>query len=98
MLDGELTFQLGDEVFTRAAGELAFAPRGAHHAFANHSGQGARMLLVCTPAGFERYFQRMAAREEGVEPPPEALEPWPEVVKVGPQISATDDIHARVQS
>ena len=44
------------------------------------------MLIICTPAGFERYFQQMAAREAGVEPPPEALEPWPEVVKVGPQI------------
>ncbi len=98
VLDGELTFQLGDEVFTRGPGEIAFAPRGAHHAFANHSGAAARMLLVCTPAGFERYFQRIAAREEGAEPPPEALEPWPEVVKVGPQIGATDDIHTRVQS
>jgi hypothetical protein len=56
------------------------------------------MLLVCTPAGFERYFQRMAAREEGVEPRPEALQPWPEGVKVGPQIAATDDIRLRVQS
>jgi quercetin dioxygenase-like cupin family protein len=98
VLEGELTFQLGDEVFTRGAGEIAFVPRGAHHAFANQSGEAARMLLVCTPAGFERYFQRMAAREEGVEPPPEALQPWPEVVKVGPQIGATDDIRLRVQS
>ena len=48
------------------------------------------MLLVCTPAGFERYFQRMAARQAGVEPPPEALEPWPEVVKVGPRIGEED--------
>jgi quercetin dioxygenase-like cupin family protein len=27
VLEGELTFQLRDEVFTRRAGELAFAPR-----------------------------------------------------------------------
>jgi len=98
VLDGELTFQLGDDVFTRGTGEIAFAPRGAHHAFANQSHEAARMLLVCTPAGFERYFQRMADREEGAEPPPEALEPWPEVVKVGRQIGATDDIRRRVQS
>ena len=51
VLDGELTFQLGDEVFTRRAGELAFAPRGVHHTFANHSGAQARTLVVCTPAG-----------------------------------------------
>ena len=29
VLEGELTFQLGEERFTRGAGELAFAPRGA---------------------------------------------------------------------
>jgi mannose-6-phosphate isomerase-like protein (cupin superfamily) len=86
VIDGELTFRLGDELVTRRAGELAFAPRGAHHSFANRSDSDARMLLVCTPAGFERYFQRIAAREAGVEPPPEALEPWPEVSVVGPQI------------
>jgi quercetin dioxygenase-like cupin family protein len=86
VIDGEVTFRLGDELFTRRAGELAFAPRGAHHSFANRSGSEARMLLVCIPAGFERYFQRMAARQAGVDPPPEAREPWPEVTVVGPQI------------
>jgi quercetin dioxygenase-like cupin family protein len=86
VVDGELTFQLGEELHVRRAGELAFARRGEHHTFANLSGAGARQLIVCTPAGFERYFQRMAARAAGVEPPPEALEPWPEVTKVGPPL------------
>ena len=86
ILDGELTFQLGDELHTQRRGELAFAPRGVHHTFTNRSGADARMLLVCTPAGFERYFDRMAAKAAGVEPRPDALEPWPEVVKVGPPI------------
>jgi mannose-6-phosphate isomerase-like protein (cupin superfamily) len=87
VLDGELTFQLGDERVVRRRGELAFAARGAHHTFANLGGTGARMLLICTPAGFERYFQRMAARLAGVDPPAEALEPWPEVVTVGPPLA-----------
>jgi mannose-6-phosphate isomerase-like protein (cupin superfamily) len=86
VLAGELTFRLGDELVTRKAGELAFAPRGVHQAFANPGESEARTLLICTPAGFERYFQRMAARQAGVEPPPEALEPWPEVTTVGPRI------------
>jgi quercetin dioxygenase-like cupin family protein len=86
MLEGEATFQLGDDLITRRGGELVWAPRGAHHAFANQSGADIRWLLICAPAGFERYFQRMAAEEAGVDPPPEALEPWPEVVVVGPRI------------
>ena len=77
VLEGELTFQLEDEVFTRKQGELAFAPRNVAHTFANLSGAEARRLIVCTPAGFERYFARMVAEGAGVEPPSEALEPWP---------------------
>jgi quercetin dioxygenase-like cupin family protein len=88
VLDGELTFQLGDERMVRRRGELAFAPRGAVHTFANLSGAPAEQLLVVTPAGFERYFQRRAAKIAGVEPPPEALEPIPEVTTVGPPLTA----------
>jgi uncharacterized RmlC-like cupin family protein len=86
VLDGEMTFQLGEELHVRRKGELAFVPGGVHHTFANLSGADARMLLVCTPAGFERYFQLIAARIAGVDPPPEALGPIPEVVTVGPPI------------
>jgi quercetin dioxygenase-like cupin family protein len=86
LLAGEATFRLGDELVTRGPGALAWAPRGAHHCFSNRADEDVRWLLICTPAGFERMFQRMAAREAGVEPPPEALEPWPEVTMVGPPI------------
>jgi quercetin dioxygenase-like cupin family protein len=86
VLEGELTFRLRDELFTRQAGELAFAPRGVPHTYANLSGANARAVLVCTPAGFERYLDRIAARITGVEPPPEASTPIPEVITVGPAI------------
>jgi mannose-6-phosphate isomerase-like protein (cupin superfamily) len=86
VMEGELTFRLRDELFTRGPGEIAFAPRGVPHTYANLSGQPARALLVCTPAGFERYFDKIAARIAGVEPPPEASGPIPEVTTVGPAI------------
>jgi quercetin dioxygenase-like cupin family protein len=35
VIKGELTFQLGDELFTRKAGELVLAPRGVPHTYAN---------------------------------------------------------------
>src|SRR5262249_8633314 len=69
VLEGELTFRLGDDLVDRRAGELAFAPRGAAHTYANLSWAPARALLVMTPAGFERYFARMAVERQGVEPP-----------------------------
>jgi quercetin dioxygenase-like cupin family protein len=86
VMEGELTFRLRDDVFTRGAGELAFAPRGVPHTYANLSGKPARVLLVITPAGFERYFDRIAARITGREPPPEAAGPIPEIVTVGPPL------------
>jgi mannose-6-phosphate isomerase-like protein (cupin superfamily) len=86
VLEGELTFQLGDELFTRRAGELAFAPRGVHHTFANPGDAHARTLIVCTPAGFERHFARIAADQAGVDAPEWARAPIPHVTTVGPQI------------
>jgi quercetin dioxygenase-like cupin family protein len=87
VLDGELTFQLRDERVRARAGDLVFAPRGVPHTFANLSDAPARQLIVCTPAGFERYFARMAAERQGVDPPDWALQPVPEVTRVGPPIA-----------
>jgi quercetin dioxygenase-like cupin family protein len=53
VLDGELTFRLGDERVTRREGEIAFAPRGVAHAYANLGSSEARTLIVRTPAGSE---------------------------------------------
>ena len=74
VLDGELTFQLGDELATAGPGSLTFAPAGSHHTLANRGEQPARYVLVCTPGGFERRFD------------PEPRKPYPETMVVGPQI------------
>ncbi len=86
VIEGELTFQLADELFSAKAGELAFAPRGVPHTYANLSVAPTRHLIVCTPAGFERYFARMAAECRGTDSPDWALQPIPEVTTVGPRI------------
>jgi quercetin dioxygenase-like cupin family protein len=86
VLEGELIFQLGDDIVTCRAGEVAFAPRNVAHTYANLSGHPARVLLVITPAGFERYFARMAAERDGSDPPEWALQPIPEVITVGPRL------------
>jgi mannose-6-phosphate isomerase-like protein (cupin superfamily) len=74
VLDGELTFQVGDELVTRGPGALAFAPAGSHHTLANRGSGPARYVLVCTPGGFERRFD------------PEPRRPYPETTVVGPRI------------
>ena len=45
------------------------------HAFANHADAAARTLIVCTPAGFERHFARIAAEQAGVAVPDWAMGP-----------------------
>src|ERR671914_182841 len=87
MLDGELIFQVEDVLVTKGAGELSFATRNVAHTLANHSDAPARYVLVCTPAGFERHWARIAAEAAGIEPPQWALQPIPEVTVVGPQIA-----------
>jgi mannose-6-phosphate isomerase-like protein (cupin superfamily) len=91
VLEGELTFQQGEEIGTAGPGELVFAPRGTVHTLANRSTAPARYLLVCTPAGFERTLARRAAEREGVEPPEWALGERPEVEVVGSPIELGEE-------
>ena len=86
VLAGELTFQLGDELLTARAGDSAFAPRDSHHTLANLGSETARYVLTCTPAGFERYFDRLQGELTGTPPPPEAAGAFPESFVVGPQV------------
>lgn len=86
VLEGELTFRIRDEIVIQPTGSLVFAGGSVPHTFANQSGSDARVLILCTPAGFERYFDRLAAEHAGKEPPAEALGPLPEVQVVGPRI------------
>jgi quercetin dioxygenase-like cupin family protein len=58
VVEGELTFQVGEKRISARAGELAFAPGATPHTVANLSAQPARYVLVCTPADFEREFAR----------------------------------------
>ena len=90
MLEGELIFQVDEELSIKGAGELSFAPRNVAHTLANHSETPARYVLVCTPAGFERHWARLAAEQAGAEPPQWALQPVPEVTVVGPPIAAQE--------
>jgi quercetin dioxygenase-like cupin family protein len=91
VLEGELTFQQGEELGTAGPGELVFAPRGAVHTLANRSTRPARYLLVCTPAGFERTLARRAAERAGEEPPEWALGEEPAVEVLGPPIELGEE-------
>jgi quercetin dioxygenase-like cupin family protein len=90
ILDGELTFQVGNQLIVARAGELAFATGGVPHTLANRSNASAHFLIVCTPAGFEREFARRAAAQAGIDPPAWATQPLPQVTVVGPRIGESE--------
>jgi quercetin dioxygenase-like cupin family protein len=67
VLEGEITFFVGDQRLVANAGMFANMPVGTAHSFKNESGKPARMLISLAPAGLEKMFF-----EVGVPVPPGA--------------------------
>ncbi len=61
ILEGEVTFLIGGQEFTAKPGDWVCKPRGIPHTFWNGSPDPARVLEIISPAGFEEYFNEMAA-------------------------------------
>jgi mannose-6-phosphate isomerase-like protein (cupin superfamily) len=61
VLEGEMEIRAGDRLFAAHSGTFVNVPPGVVHAFANRGDALARMLLVTTPPGHERYFADLAA-------------------------------------
>jgi quercetin dioxygenase-like cupin family protein len=56
LLEGEITFTIGDKRLVASAGMFANMPVGTPHSFKNESGKPARMLISVAPAGLEKMF------------------------------------------
>lgn len=56
ILEGEITFQIGDQRLVATAGMFANMPVGTPHSFKNESKRPARMLISIAPAGLEKMF------------------------------------------
>ena len=65
VLEGCLTFQVGDEVITAPVGSAVIQPRGVRHTFWNAGNEPARALDVVTPGGLERFYEDVAAAVVG---------------------------------
>lgn len=75
VLEGQIAVRVGDEAHEADPGTVAVVPRGTPHTFANPSAEPARMLILVTPGGFERYFEALAevVRATGGFPPQQEL-------------------------
>jgi quercetin dioxygenase-like cupin family protein len=56
ILEGEITFVVGDQRLVAGAGMFAHMPVGTPHSFKNESSKPARMLISVAPAGLEKMF------------------------------------------
>src|SRR5215472_15343504 len=57
VLDGEVTFFVGDRRHDLNPGQVAYGPRGIPHSYLVRSPEGARMAVLFTPACIEEYFR-----------------------------------------
>ncbi len=59
VLEGEITFQVGDERIVAKAGTFANMPVGSLHSFKNCTDKLARMIISVAPAGLEKMFMEV---------------------------------------
>jgi quercetin dioxygenase-like cupin family protein len=75
VLNGTVTIQVGEDLVELAAGEHAYGPRNIPHRF-TIGPEGARMLWVLTPGGFEDLVEEASVpAETPTVPPPSVLPP-----------------------
>lgn len=92
VLEGRLRFKAGDALLDAPTGSFVFVPRGMAHCLQNVGDADARILVMFTPSGMERFFEQHAELPEGGVDPEAyrrvARENWMEVV--GPPLSVSD--------
>lgn len=73
VIDGEMELRAGDVLIQGRPGTFVSVPAGVAHAFANRGKVPARMLVVATPPGHERYFDELAEilSRDGIPDPQE---------------------------
>jgi mannose-6-phosphate isomerase-like protein (cupin superfamily) len=69
VLDGMLSFQVGESSWTAEAGAFVWAPRGLPHTFRVES-PTARMLALAVPGGFDRFVVATGRPAEAATLPP----------------------------
>jgi quercetin dioxygenase-like cupin family protein len=83
ILEGDVTFEVGDVTIEASAGDFAFGPRGIPHRY-TVGDAGCRMLFIMTPGGFEDLVREMSVPAESRTLPPASDEEpdWEHVAAV----------------
>jgi mannose-6-phosphate isomerase-like protein (cupin superfamily) len=72
ILEGQLTFEVGEETIKAGPGSFVFGPKDVPHRYTVDSGP-ARLLYILSPAGFEEFVYATSepAKERTLPPAPE---------------------------
>src|ERR671917_1723397 len=74
ILEGEMTFYVGDQTIKAHPGSYLFGPKDVPHAFTVDSGP-AKLLFVFSPAGLEAGVREMGEPARSLTVPPQPEEP-----------------------
>jgi len=81
VIEGEMTFSIGDRTIKATPGTMVFAPRDVAHSFTIDSDQ-VRILVQVSPAGAERFFKACSVPAPSMTLPPPAEIPYSELQKM----------------
>ena len=70
VLEGEITLTVDGRTVIGTPGTFVQIPRKTPHAFRNASDKPARMLILCAPAGFEKFMAQFATELPSCDAPP----------------------------
>jgi mannose-6-phosphate isomerase-like protein (cupin superfamily) len=69
VVEGRMTFLCGDHKVEAGPGTFVYGPREIPHGFRVEGDQPARVLLQCTPGGFEHFIKEMSESAPPSGPP-----------------------------
>ena len=81
VLEGSAAITVGDQTVELEAGQHAFGPRDVPHRFVIGP-QGARMVWVLTPGGFEDFVEEASVPAEALTVPPPSVLPPDDIVEI----------------
>jgi glyoxylate utilization-related uncharacterized protein len=80
VLTGEFLFKAGGEEHTLPAGGSIWLPRALPHAWANVSAVEGKLILLCVPGGFEKFFDEMGREMANIHDADSATKKMKEVM------------------
>ena len=81
VLEGSVTVVVGDETVELTSGRHAYGPRNIAHRF-TVGRDGARMIWVLTPGGFENLIEDVSVPAEAASVPPPSVRPPDNVAEI----------------